>query len=227
MSSTQQRVGICLVCLSIFLSTTELFAQGFTPKAFGSISPMLVYPTINTDELKAIGFDADFDTGIGIDIAGGILFSPHLGLQVEFQFIDNTDADDIVYYYSIPINTRVEGSGYLITLGPTIFGRMFIFDNIPSRYGNTNDNISTTMIVPFLSLGTGIIGIKMKAEGGYDGISYSNTEREKSIAVKLTQGITLQNSDGSIKVILAIDYVRGTGDLDEISYFALKAGLAF
>ena len=212
-----KRVAFAFVVLFMLVGACGPgFAEEGKAKFYGSVCPVLVIPDISTSDLKDIGFDADFDNGYGADVSGGMLVSKHVGIDIHAQYVTSIDASDTVwpffydyyYLYALPVNVDIDGSGHYISIGSTIFADR------------------TKKLVPFMRFSIGSMGVRLKVKASYGPYSISDTESDSDLAFSLSPGI-LFGKPGHARGMLAVEYVVGRGDLDDVKYFAIKCGIAF
>ena len=155
------------------------------------------------------GLDMDFDGGLGVRLQGGYQFNSLLSIQFDLDFVQGLEMSDSVFIEGVPVTLDAEMD--LITY--TVAAKLS-FD------------MDSDVAKPFILAGVGAISGDLKATGSAMGVSVSESYSESDLCAKFGGGIDFFTTE-NVSLGVEGSYVLGFGDMDEIKFFSLTAGVTY
>ena len=155
----------------------------------------------------AKGGDVDFDDTWGLNLKAGYHVNNWLSVQLDFDYLSEFEGDD-----------RLDVDGTPVDLDAEL--------DVMTYMGVLKFTCTLEPLKPFIVAGGGFMDADVDAKASVPDASGSSSESDSGACAKLGLGVDYFWTQ-SLAIGLEGSYVWGLGDVDEIQYFIVTAGLAY
>ena len=198
----------CIIAVFIFVGSAHAAVDRGPYIGIGGSYAIQNFDTDELNDLRGYGYDPEFDNTWGINAKIGYKFNPVIALEVAFEYLPGFNYNETSRWGYPPVSIDADIDVWTAVLAAKVYP-------FP---GNVR---------PYFTAGLGIMNASMDAQVSAAGYFPESAKEDQTEACgKIGFGIDFFiNPNLSFNVEGA--YTAGFGDLDDIGYFVVSAGLGF